>query len=84
MTQWLTQEISQIQAVVQSAVVLLGICVVIATYARTKAIVPTLGAVVFAGVVIWAVNNTAWFEDKIGEEFQGTVPALVVPPPVAG
>ena len=75
MTEWLTQEITQVQAVVQAGVVLLGICVVIATYARTKAIVPTLGALLFAGVVIWSVNNTAWFEDKIGEEFEGAAPA---------
>jgi hypothetical protein len=71
MTEWLNHEITQVQAVVQAGVVLLGIVVVIATYARSKAIVPTLGALLFAGVVIWAVNNTSWFEEKIGQEFEG-------------
>ena len=69
MTEWLLHEINQAQIVVQAGVVLLGIVVVVATYARSKAIVPTLGALLFAGVVIWAVNNTGWFEEKIGEEF---------------
>lgn len=79
MTEWLQSEITQIQAVVQAGVVLLAIGVVIATYARTRAIVPTLGAIVFAGVVIWAVNNTAWFEEKVGEEFERSLPALAEP-----
>ena len=79
MTEWLQSEITQIQAVVQAGVVLLGIAVVIATYARTRAIVPTLGAIVFAGIVIWSVNNTAWFEEKIGEEFERGLPTLSEP-----
>ena len=70
MTEWLIHEINQAQAVVQAGVVLLGVVVVVATYARSKAIVPTLGALLFAGVVIWAVNNTGWFEEKIGQEFE--------------
>ena len=71
MIPWLLHEINQAQTVVQAGVVLLGIGVVVATYARTKAIVPTLGALLFAAVVIWSVNNTGWFEDKIGQEFEG-------------
>lgn len=76
MTEWLQSEIAQIQLVVEAAVVLLGVGVVIATYARTRAIVPTIGAIVFAGVVVWSVHNTAWFSDKVGEEFER---GLVVP-----
>lgn len=77
MTQWLTQEIMRLQQVVEAGVVLLGISVVIATYARTKAIVPTVGALVFAFIVIWAVHNTVWFEDKIGQEFNGLAPIVI-------
>lgn len=82
MTEWLIHEINQAQAVVQAGVVLLGVVVVVATYARTKAMVPTLGALLFAGVVIWAVNNTGWFEEKIGQEFENSgmpAPGAVVP-----
>lgn len=78
MTQWLTQEILKLQQVAEGGVVLLVILVVIATYAKTKAIVPTLGALVFGFVVIWAVHNTGWFETRIGQEFNGLAPTLVL------
>lgn len=78
MTQWLTQEILKLQQVAEGAVVLVVITVVIATYARTKAIVPTVGALVFGFVVIWAVHNTGWFENKVGQEFNGLAPIVVL------
>lgn len=83
MTQWLHGEINQLEGLIQAAVLLIGLAVVAATFAKTKAVVPTVGALVFAFVVVWAVHHVDWFDSKIGQEFNslGAVPHRVTPTP---
>jgi len=53
---------------VTAGVVLMAIVMVVATWARTRAFVPTIGAIVFGAFVIWAVNNVDFIEEQIGED----------------
>jgi hypothetical protein len=65
---WLQQELGSIQGLVQAAAAVLAIIYVLMTWWRTKALVPTLVAMVLAGGVLWAIHNISWFQDKIGQE----------------
>ena len=79
MTELLAQEIERIQLLVQAAVVLMATVMVIGVWARTKAIVPTAGAIVFGALVVWAVHNVAFLQGKIGEEFESSSQAITAP-----
>ncbi|CAN5159450.1 hypothetical protein BH23ACT9_BH23ACT9_27910 [soil metagenome] len=57
MTQFLTSMIADARTVVLAAISLAATVYVAAVWWRTKALVPTLTAVVMAGVVLYAVNN---------------------------
>jgi hypothetical protein len=50
--------------VLRNVALLAAIAVVIFTYFKTRAWVPTLVAIVMAGVVLWAVNNAAFLRDS--------------------
>ena len=49
---------------------LMGFVFILLTAARTRAIVPTVGALLFAMFVGWAVWNADVFQDKIDEDFR--------------
>lgn len=66
------------QNMVKGAFNLGAIVVVGVTYFKTKALVATVGAMLLAGLVLWGVNSTDWFQTKTGEEIQ-RASVLVVP-----
>lgn len=68
------------QSLIQAAAVVMAIVTILGTYIKTKALVPTLTAAVLAGFVLWGVNNTSWFQTKVGEETSLGAPAAVSPP----
>ena len=80
MIDMLAGKIGEVQALVQAAIVVMALVMVIAVWARSKSLVPTLGAVVFGAAVVWGTNNVEFLEQKIGEEFEsrGTIEAVVV------
>ena len=41
---------------------------VVATWVRTKSMVPTLGAILLGAVVIWGVNNFDMLENQVNED----------------
>ena len=77
MTELLHGEIVKVQGLVQAGVALLALIMVVAVWVRSKAFVPTLGAVLFGAVVTWAVHNADFLQSKVDEEFQ-SLPAAVV------
>jgi len=60
--------IAEAQDMLTAAVVLVAIGMIIATWARTRAIVPTIGAIVFGAVVVWAVFNIDFLQEQVGED----------------
>ncbi len=78
MTELLQGEIAKVEALVQAVVGLMALIMVVAVWARTKAFVPTIGAVLFGALVTWAVHNVDFLEQKVDEEFQSMPAAAVV------
>jgi hypothetical protein len=70
MTELLHGEISKVQVLVQAGVALMALIMIVVVWAKSKAFVPTLGAVLFGALVVWAVNNAEFLEQKVGEEFE--------------
>ena len=60
--------IQRAETVVVAFVALMAIAMVVVTWARTRAFVPTLGAVLFAMFVTWATHNVDFLESQIGED----------------
>jgi len=71
--QLLNDKIADVEGLVQGVVGLMALVMVIVVWARTKSFVPTLGALLFGAFVIWGVNNVAFLEQKVDEEFQGSL-----------
>lgn len=63
-----TNLIERAETVVAAFVALMAMAMVVVTWARTRAFVPTLGAVLFGMFVTWAVNNVTFIETQIGED----------------
>jgi hypothetical protein len=70
MTDLLHAEILKIEALVQAGVALMALVMVVVVWARTKAFVPTIGAVLFGAIVTWGVHNVDFLQQKVNEEFQ--------------
>ena len=70
MTDLLHAEILKIEALVQAGVALMALVMVVVVWARTKAFVPTIGAVLFGAIVTWGVHNTDFLQQKVNDEFQ--------------
>jgi hypothetical protein len=82
-TELLHGEIAKVESLVQAAVALMALIMVIVVWVRTKAFVPTIGALLFGALMTWAINNVGFLEQKVGEEFeaQGAVSIVLVPDP---
>ena len=63
-----TNLIERAETVVVAAVALMAIGMVAVTWARTRAFMPTLGAVLFGMFVTWSVHNVTFLEQQIGED----------------
>lgn len=84
MTDLLHAEILKIQALVQAGVALMALVMTVVVWARTKAFVPTIGAVLFGAVVTWSVHNVDFLQQKVNDEFQPqSMPAVVIRLPIA-
>ena len=70
MVELLHGEIAKVEALVQAGVALMALIMIVVVWARTKAFVPTIGAVLFGALVTWAVHNVDFLERKVGEEFE--------------
>lgn len=78
MIDWIADKLADIQQLILAAGVVLAIVYVLMTWWRTKALVPTLVALLLAGIVLWAVSNLDWFKRKVGEETRGLPAAPAV------
>ena len=84
MTDLLHSEIVKVEALVQAGVGLMALVMIVVVWVRTKAFVPTIGAVLFGALVTWSVHNVDFLQQKVNDEFQTQgMPALVVTYPTA-
>ena len=52
------------------AIGVMALVFVVATWVRTKSMVPTLGAILLGAVVIWGVNNFDTLQNQVDEDVQ--------------
>lgn len=78
MVDWMTVKLAEIQKLVQAGLVVVAIAFVGHTWWKTKAFVPTVGALLLSGVVLWGTSNIQWFQDEIGKEMHSIGPAVAL------
>jgi hypothetical protein len=66
----LTQDV---EALVKAAIVVMGFLFVLMTGLRTRSVVPTIGALLFAGLLGWGVWNTDFIQQKVDEDIRGAL-----------
>jgi hypothetical protein len=58
-------------ATVRSAVLLLGVVMVITVWFKTKSFAPTISAIFFGAFMVWGVNNTDVLKNVVQDEIEG-------------
>jgi hypothetical protein len=73
--------IGEAQDLVTAAVVLVAIVIIVSTWARTRALVPTLSAIFVGALVVWAVRNVDFLQEQIDEDIreESGMPAAAAP-----
>ena len=77
---WAKQEIQSLMGLTEGAALLAFGFIILATWLKTKSLIPTIVAGLVGGLVLFAVANPDWFKTKVGGEFDGTqtgMPAVV-------
>ncbi|MEE8600173.1 hypothetical protein [Euzebya tangerina] len=70
MIDFLSQMINQFGTVIQAAIAVAASVYVAGVWWKTKALVPTITAVVMAGLVVWATGNVELLEGQIDVDAQ--------------
>lgn len=68
MIDWTNDKIGELISLVQFASVLVAIVSVAYAYAKTRSLVALLVAALTAGIFLWAINNTDWWQQRVEEE----------------
>lgn len=79
---WLTDLLGDIEALITAAITVAAAVYVAAVWWRTKALVPTLTAIVVAGIVVWASGNIDVISGRIEQDatFGGAAPPAAPQP----
>lgn len=77
MIEWTNGKIAELIDLVRGAAVLGAVAMVIIAYLKTRTLIAVLVAALTAGIFLWAINNTDWWQQRVGEE-TGALPAAVV------
>ncbi|MGH9148787.1 MAG: hypothetical protein ACRD0F_00390 [Acidimicrobiales bacterium] len=77
---WVQGKLAEIESLIKVAVGVMAMVYIGSVWWKTKALVPTLTALVLAGGVFWGVSNIAWLRDMVGRETNGVpvAPRIVV------
>jgi hypothetical protein len=65
---WTHDKIAELIALVRFGAVLVAVVSVAYAYAKTRSLVTLLVAALTAGIFLWAVNNTAWWQQRVEDE----------------
>ena len=74
----MTVKLAEIRQLVQAGLVVAAVLFIAHVWWKSKALIPTLGAILLAAAVLWATANVQWFEDEIGKEMHSVGPPVVV------
>ena len=80
----MTAKLVEIRQLIQGGLVVAAVLFIAHVWWKTKALIPTLGAMLLAGMVLWGTANIQWFQDEIGKEMRSlgaTAPAIPDPRP---
>jgi len=72
---WMTGKLAEIRQLIQAGLVVAGILFIGHVWWKTKSLVPTVGAVLLSGLVLWSTANIEWFQNEIGQEMH-SLPAV--------
>jgi uncharacterized membrane protein YdjX (TVP38/TMEM64 family) len=72
---WMELKLAQIQQLIQAGLVVAAILFVAHIWWKTKALIPTVGAFLLAGAVLWGTANIQWFQNEVGQEMHSQAPA---------
>jgi hypothetical protein len=64
---------NDVETLVKAAIVVMGFVFVLMTGLRTRSVVPTIGALLFAGLLGWGVWNTDFIQQKVDEDIRGAL-----------
>ncbi|HYR64111.1 MAG TPA: hypothetical protein VET24_15955 [Actinomycetota bacterium] len=79
MITWLTVKLAEVRQLIQAGLVVAAVLFIAHVWWKTKALIPTLGAMLLAGAVLWGTANVQWFQDQIGKEMHSLGRPLVAP-----
>ena len=66
----MTAKLAEIRQLIQGGLVVAAVLFIGHVWWKTKALIPTLGAMLLAGMVLWGTANIQWFQDEIGKEMR--------------
>lgn len=79
MMEWASEKLAEFEQLAQLGVSAMAVVMVISVWAKTKAFVPTIGALLFGALLTWGVHHSDILQDKVGDEFQSMrAPAVEV------
>ena len=70
MIDWATRKLIEFQHLAQLGVSVMAVVMVISVWAKTKAFIPTVGALVFGAVLTWGVFHSDVLQQKVDQEFR--------------
>jgi hypothetical protein len=75
----MTAKLVEIRQLIQGGLVVAAVLFIAHVWWKSKALIPTVGAMILAGMVLWGTANVQWFQDQIGKEMHSlgrTAPAV--------
>lgn len=80
MISWMELKLAEVQQLIEAGLAVAAILFVAHVWWKTKALIPTLGAFLLAGGVLWGAANIQWFQNEIGQEMHSLGPAATARP----
>jgi hypothetical protein len=78
MIEWASGKLAEFEQLAQLGVSAMAVVMVISVWAKTKAFVPTIGALLFGAILTWGVHNSDILQDKVDQEFQSLRAPMVL------
>jgi hypothetical protein len=74
--EWTNGKILELTALLRGAGVVVAVFMVVYAYIKHRSLVAVLVAAITAGIFLWTINNTDWWQQRVDEE-SAPVPAVV-------
>lgn len=71
MIPWMIAKLAEIGRLIQGGLVVAAVLFIGHVWWKTKALIPTVGAMLLAGAVLWGTANIQWFQKAVIEQMAG-------------